>query len=160
LLGPREQLARLWDTLPLPAQSVTDALLTDIARGEAELDASLSDQFLPQELNLDALAGVSFNKGCYPGQEIIARVKFRGMVKRRVQRVRLATTVAPPAGTRLLAADDSHHGTVLSSAACAAGHCEALAVIDVDVDVGALHLAGATAARLEGLALPYALTGA
>ncbi len=158
LLGPRDKLARLWDELNVPTQGDKAACLTDIARGEALLVASLSDQFLPQELNLDVLAGVSFNKGCYPGQEIIARIKFRGSVKRRVQRVRVASSVAPLPGARLLDADDVFHGTVLISAPCGAGRCEALAVIDIDA--GALHLAGASAATLATLPLPYALTGA
>jgi folate-binding protein YgfZ len=127
-------------------------------RGEVLLDASLTDQFLPQELNLDILAGVSFNKGCYPGQEIIARVKFRGTVKRRVQRVHSATSLAAATGAPLVGADDARHGTVLTSTVNAAGSCEALAVIDLDA--GALHLAGDARAAVDILALPYTLTGA
>lgn len=158
LVGPRDKLARLWDALLVPAQGQAAALLTDIARGQALLDLALSDQFLPQELNLDALAGVSFNKGCYPGQEIIARVRFRGSVKRRVQRVVIATPVAPTPGARLLSADDALRGTVLIAAAGADGACAALAVIDVDS--GPLHLADARGACVEILSLPYALDGA
>ena len=157
LVGPRDKLTQLWDLLLVPAQGEAAALLTDIARGEALLDAALSEQFLPQELNLDALAGVSFNKGCYPGQEIIARVKFRGAVKRRVQRVVIATSRVPTAGARLLGADDAPHGTVLIAALRADGACEALTVIDVDS--GPLHLADAPGAFVEVLPLPYTLDG-
>lgn len=49
------------------------------------LPKNLCDQFLPQEINLDKLGGLSFNKGCFPGQEIIARVKYRGKVKKRLK---------------------------------------------------------------------------
>ena len=52
--------------------------------GIAWLDAETSGRFLPQELNLDELDAVSFTKGCYPGQEIIARLRYRGAVKRRL----------------------------------------------------------------------------
>lgn len=158
LVGPRDKLAQVWDSVLVAAQGERAALLTDIARGEASLDVALSDQFLPQELNLDALAGVSFNKGCYPGQEIIARVKFRGSVKRRVQRVVIATPVAPTPGARLLASDDAPHGTVLIAAAQADGACAALAIIDVDS--GPLHLADASGAAVQILPLPYTLDGA
>ena len=158
LVGPRDKLARLWDSVLVAAQGERAALLTDIARGEASLDVALSDQFLPQELNLDALAGVSFNKGCYPGQEIIARVKFRGSVKRRVQRVVIATPLIATPGTRLLASDDAPHGTVLIAAAQADGACAALAVIDVDS--GPLHLADASGTAVQILPLPYTLDGA
>jgi len=158
LVGPREVLASVWDALGVPAQGDNAARLTDIARGEAMLPAALTDAFLPQELNLDVLAGVSFNKGCYPGQEIVARVKFRGTVKRRVQRVRLAAHHVPAPGARLLGSDDAHHGTVLVSAALSAGHSEALAVIDIDA--GPLHLADESGSSLDTLTLPYALPGA
>lgn len=158
LVGPRDQLARLWDSLLVPAQGPAAALLTDIARGQPLLDVALTDQFLPQELNLDALAGVSFNKGCYPGQEIIARVKFRGAVKRRVQRIVIATAVAPLPGARLVSADDALGGTVLLAAAQANGTCAALAVIDANS--GPLYLAATPGASVEVLPLPYALDGA
>lgn len=158
LVGPRDKLAQLWDALHVPAQGQAAALLTDIARGQALLDLALSDQFLPQELNLDALAGVSFNKGCYPGQEIIARVKFRGSVKRRLQHVVIATPLPPAPGARLLAGDDALRGTVLIAAVQADGACAALAVIDVDS--GPLHLADAPGAAVQVLPLPYTLDGA
>lgn len=52
--------------------------------GIAEINVAVSGEFLPQELNFDALNAVSFQKGCYPGQEIIARLKYRGKVKKRL----------------------------------------------------------------------------
>ncbi len=158
LLGPRAVLAQIWDALGVPAQSANAACLTDIARGDALLDDTLSDEFLPQELNLDLHAGVSFNKGCYPGQEIVARIKFRGTVKRRMQRLSIAAPAAPAPGTRLLGQDNAHRGTVLSCAVQDAGHFQALAV--VDVDSGPLHLADDVDSAIDSLPLPYSATGA
>ena len=158
LIAPQQVIASVTQTLALPLLDDNSALLSDIRRGEPLLDTLLADQFLPQELNLDVLAGVSFNKGCYPGQEIVARVKFRGAVKRRAQRYRVASPSAPASGSRIVDADDVAHGTVLASAFSAPGLCEVLAV--VELAAGELRLAGEDRALLSALPLPYAITGA
>jgi hypothetical protein len=158
LLGPRVVLAQIWDALGVPAQDANAACLTDIARGDALLDDTLSDEFLPQELNLDLHTGVSFNKGCYPGQEIVARIKFRGTVKRRLHRLSITAPAASAPGTRLFGQDNAHRGTVLSCATEATGHYQALAV--VDNDSGPLHLADVADSAIDSLPLPYSATGA
>lgn len=158
LMARHQVIANVTQTLALPALDDNGARLSDIRRGEPVLEPTLADQFLPQELNLDVLAGVSFNKGCYPGQEIVARVKFRGAVKRRAQRYNVASSTAPAAGSRIVGADDVAHGTVLASAYCAPGLCEVLAV--VELAAGELRLAGEDRALLSALPLPYAITGA
>ena len=158
LLAPQSSIAALTPTDALPVLDHNSALLSDIRRGEPQLDGSLTDRFLPQELNLDVLAGVSFNKGCYAGQEIVARVKFRGTVKRRAQRYSLAAATAPAIGSRVVGADEGAHGTVLASACSAPGWWEILAV--VDLDVGEIHMAGDDRTALHALPLPYATAGA
>ena len=60
--------------------------LLDIADGVAQVYAATSEEFVAQMLNLDALGGIAFDKGCYTGQEVIARAHYRGRVKRRLQR--------------------------------------------------------------------------
>ncbi|MBX9605856.1 MAG: hypothetical protein K2Y51_06505, partial [Gammaproteobacteria bacterium] len=117
--GTVDAMQALAATLGLPMRSADEASLHLVCAGLPTLDATLSDAFLPQELNLDLLAGVSFNKGCYPGQEIVARVKFRGSVKRRVQRFALVTDAPPAPGARLLGDDGAPHGTVLLAARAA-----------------------------------------
>ncbi|MGE0858267.1 MAG: folate-binding protein YgfZ [Gammaproteobacteria bacterium] len=147
--GTAETTAALAARLGLPVLPVTDATLRFIAAGLPMLDATLADAFLPQELNLDLLAGVSFNKGCYPGQEIVARVKFRGTVKRRVQRFALDVEAAPAPGTRLAGDDGAPHGTVLSAARGESG----VALLAVaDLDAGPLTLDGVA---LQPRPLPY-----
>ncbi len=147
--GSAETTAALAARLGVPVRSADEAALDLVRAGLPTLDATLSDAFLPQELNLDLLAGVSFNKGCYPGQEIVARVKFRGSVKRRVQRFALDTDTPPTPGTRVAGDDDAPHGTVLLAARAATG-VELLIV--TDVDAGSLTLNGVA---LQALPLPY-----
>ena len=76
-------LRRAYETC-FPEQKMRFLNKTFIHRGIAWLDAKTSGRFLPQELNLDHLDAVSFTKGCYPGQEIIARLRYRGEVKWRL----------------------------------------------------------------------------
>jgi folate-binding protein YgfZ len=70
-------------------------LAADIAAGLTQVFAATSEQFIPQMLNVDLLDGVSFSKGCYTGQEIVARTHHLGRVKRRSMRFHLAAGPAP-----------------------------------------------------------------
>ena len=107
-----------------------------IVLGHAEINAALSGQFLPQNLNFDALDAVSFKKGCYPGQEIIARLKYRGTVKQRLYCLTSAEPVPENHTINALdgvfAFDDNTKkvGTVLS-ALFDNGKLYVLAVLDV-----------------------------
>lgn len=73
----------------------TDWRLANLLNGIPEILASQSEQFTPHMLNLDLLGAVSVNKGCYPGQEIVARTHFRGATKRRTLRFRSDAPIAP-----------------------------------------------------------------
>jgi len=104
-----------------------EAALAEIALGIPALTSGLAERFVAQMLNLDALGAVSFDKGCYPGQEIIARVHNLGGVKRRARRY--GSPADPPAiGTAVLAAG-AQVGEVVRSAPARFG-CELLAVVD------------------------------
>lgn len=74
--------------------------LLEIEAGIPTVYPETSDHFVPQMCNLDTLGGISFNKGCYTGQEIVARVHYRGAVKRRMVRIRLPFE-PPQAGSRI-----------------------------------------------------------
>ena len=87
------------------AASGLDWLRADIAAGLPELTAQTSGEFVAQMLNLDALGGISFNKGCYTGQEVIARAHYRGRVKRRAQRFALPAGELPAPGASVTLAD-------------------------------------------------------
>lgn len=132
----------------------------DIAAGLPQVYPDTHEHFVAQMLNLDALNGISFNKGCYTGQEIIARAHFRGTVKRRLFRFHAATG-APAPGTRVV--NGEHPAGEVVDAVNTADGCELLAVISLDQlptqRGGALTLEHADPATqaLRMLPLPYAL---
>jgi folate-binding protein YgfZ len=140
-----EVLMSAWQAQDAVAGAPSLALLAGIRAGEVPLDAALADRFLPQELALEQHGGLSFDKGCYPGQEIIARVRYRGKVKRQPLRLR-AEGPPPPAATRLFDDAGASVGTVLAAAALAEG-CELLAVVDSDATPARIAEA-ATGARV------------
>ncbi len=80
--------------------------LLDIMAGIPEILPETADQFLPQMLDLENLGGLSFQKGCYPGQEIVARVKYRGELKQQLYTARVETNLQLEAGSILVTAND------------------------------------------------------
>ena len=108
-------LAALRQSLNLPSASADDWALAEVLAGTPQVETATSEHFVPQTINLDLAGGVSFTKGCYPGQEIVARVHYLGRVK---QRLRLAQAdAALPAGTPLLDAEGHSVGEVMAAAA-------------------------------------------
>lgn len=113
-------LAALPAPFQAPGLSPAGWQLLEISAGVAQVRSATSEQFLPQMLDLDQVGGLSFDKGCYPGQEIIARTRYRGSVKRTM---RLAVSTAPvnhlashpPGGDILSAAQQKSVGKVLAS---------------------------------------------
>jgi tRNA-modifying protein YgfZ len=127
-----------------------DWRLAGIRAGLPQVYPETHEAFVAQMLNLDLLGGVSFEKGCYTGQEIIARTHFRGAIKRRMFRFQCAGP--PPApGTRVLVGEQ-HAGDVVDAAGS-----ELLAVITLAQAGAELELESNRGARLEKLPLPYAL---
>ena len=114
--------------------------LADIRAGLPILEQNLRDQLLPQWLGLDRLGAISVSKGCYPGQEIMSRLHFKGGNKRSLYRIELAGTPAP--GTALSAAGDAAAGTVVMSVRRQDNRAEALACL-TDTAAAAPLLAGA-----------------
>ncbi len=105
--------------------------LLDILAGLPWITSATQEQFLPQLLNLDALKGLSYKKGCYPGQEVIARLHFRGQVKKRLRLISTDQSLTP--GSNLYLKDsESKVGTVINSEYDTDGLNYALAVIELD----------------------------
>ncbi|MEJ1964588.1 MAG: hypothetical protein WDO56_24780 [Gammaproteobacteria bacterium] len=130
----------------------------DIAAGVPQVYPQTHELFVAQMLNLDLLGGISFDKGCYTGQEIIARTHYRGTIKRRMMRFS-ANCAVPAPGTRVLHGG-AHAGEVAD--ACIAApesgkSCELLAVISVDRAGDALDLDGIENSSLSRLGLPYVI---
>ena len=149
VLGAPAALGSL--TADLAKATAADAALAEIALGIPSVTPAIADRFVAQMLNLDELDAVSFDKGCYPGQEIIARVHNLGGVKRRTRRY--AAPAEPPAlGAAVLAAG-SQVGEVVRSAASRSG-CELLAVVEHAAAGSPLTCAGSP---LTELPLPFAV---
>jgi tRNA-modifying protein YgfZ len=118
-LGPAAELAE-----PTTADEV-QWTLQEIRAGRPLITSATQDQFVPQMVNFEALGGLDFRKGCYPGQEIVARAQYRGQgVKRRMVHTRA------PAGVSLHPGQDFNGGTVVD-AAPAEGGAEVLAVMPI-----------------------------
>ena len=126
-----------------------------IRAGLAEVCAATAEAFIPQMLNYHLTGAVNFKKGCYTGQEIVARAYYRGQVKRHLLRAAL-DGAAPAAGTIVTDTGGRTAGTVVDAVAVADGAAELLAVCasdDPNSDAS-LHIEGAI---LRPLALPYAI---
>jgi tRNA-modifying protein YgfZ len=135
--------------LPASADAPLLAELADIRAGIPWILPPTEDMFVPQMVGLDRIDGVSFTKGCYPGQEIVARTRYLGTVKRHLYHLVLAGH-APP-GEPVLA-DGQQVGTVLRAVAMPGQAVEALAVIDgAAAESGNLSTAAGPAADLRRL---------
>jgi folate-binding protein YgfZ len=151
-------LQRDEDTAPDAAPAAAEAWeLGRIRAGEPAVLPATRGAFVPQMLNLDLLGGISFSKGCYTGQEVIARTQHLGKIKRRMFRFRVAAEDAAP-GTPVVA-DSDQAGTVVRSAKYGTGQ-ELLAVISLAALTRSLRLGGADGPTLERLELPYSVPGA
>jgi folate-binding protein YgfZ len=148
LAGLEKQLTRapaeVWDWL-------------DIHAGEPRITQPVSEQFVPQMVNFDVLGGVNFKKGCYPGQEVVARSQYRGTIKRRTS---LAHVDAAKPGDELFHSDDPGQpcGLVINVAPAPEGGVDALVEIKLAaLDQGSVHVGAADGPALAFSPLPYAL---
>lgn len=118
------------------------------------------EMFLPQMVNLDAIGGVSFKKGCYPGQEIVARTQYLGKLKRRMFLAHINTAQTVTAGDALYSSDmkDQSSGNIVNAASSPQGGFDVLAVIQQSsVDTCPVHWQSLQGPVLEIESLPYPL---
>ena len=134
---------------------------SEIAAGVSWITPPTQDQFVPQMVNLDLIGGVSFSKGCYPGQEIVARTHYLGRLKQRLYRVRFTSAAAPRPGDPLLSprfGAEQSCGMIVNVVDGPGGAHEALVAVQIesarDRDVHWRDLSGP---MLEFLPLPYAV---
>lgn len=136
-------------------------LTLDIEAGYPVIDAANSGQLIPQATNLQALEGISFSKGCYTGQEMVARAKFRGANKRALYWLEgKAGRVPQPAEDLELQLGENWRrtGTVLSAAKLADGTLWVQVVLNNDLDAGSkLRVRDDAASQLAIKPLPYSL---
>jgi folate-binding protein YgfZ len=142
-----------------PATTLTAAqwLWSEVASGVATVSQPVYELFVPQMLNYESIGGVNFKKGCYPGQEVVARSQFRGTLKRRAFIVHAEAEVQ--AGTEVFAASDAEQaaGTVVQAAPAPQGGWEAIISMQISAAPEALAAGSATGTPLTILPLPYPL---
>lgn len=136
ILAPAEPAPHLWDALSQNArQAGADAWeLSLIHAGIPTVTAATQEQFVPQMANFELLGGVSFKKGCYPGQEIVARMQYRGGLKKRMARVHIGGDARPVPGQDVYSAafGDQSAGTLVNVAPSPEGGFDALVVAQLD----------------------------
>jgi folate-binding protein YgfZ len=142
ILGPRGEVARLRAALDVAALEPAQADLLRIAAFVPQYGVDVSEQRLPHEARLES--AISFTKGCFVGQEIVARVRSRGGVHRFLSQIHLERP--PAAETRELFAGDRRAGEITSQAVCPDGSClalgylgESFAAVGTEVTAGAIR---------------------
>jgi folate-binding protein YgfZ len=132
--------------------------LASIHAGIPQVTAATQEQFVPQMINFELIGGVNFKKGCYPGQEIVARSQYLGKLKRRVVLASLDNASAR-AGDEVFAADDPAQpaGMIVNAAPNGAGGADALVEIKLAALDGVVHHGTAGGTALRFLPLPYPL---
>ncbi len=127
-----------------------------IRAGVATIYGSTQDQFVLQTANWDLLGGVSFQKGCYPGQEIVARMQYLGRLKERMHLFHV-DGAAPAAATRIYGSvfGDQACGMVVDAAPAPNGGADLLAVVQLSALDGLLRVGTPDGATLSQLPLPY-----
>ncbi|WP_177523022.1 folate-binding protein YgfZ [Pseudomonas sp. v388] len=142
----------------LPEAPLNDWLLGQIRAGVGQVFATTREEFIPQMINLQAVGGVSFKKGCYTGQEIVARMQYLGKLKRRLYRLSSQGGELPAPGTPLFSpVNASSAGNVVIAAQAGQG-MELLAVLQADAaEGGQVHLGSPDGPALQLCELPYTL---
>ncbi len=156
-----QQAAALWqalgDRLRPAGSSCWDWLA--IRAGIPYVLPRTQEEFVPQMLNLDLTGHVNFKKGCYTGQEIVARLHYLGKPKRRMYLAHVDGAIPQP-GDMLFSmeAEDQSCGMVVNSAPAPGGGYDVLAVVQIaSHDAFPVHLGALTGARLQFQPLPYAI---
>lgn len=137
--------------------------LAEIRAGMPRITQATQDAFTPQMVNFEVIGGVNFKKGCYPGQEVVARTQYLGKVKRRMYRVafdmaQTAKPVTPATGTALFAPETGEQvcGNLICAAPTRQDGYEALVVIPTScAEAGEVRLGAPNGPRLSLLPLPY-----
>jgi tRNA-modifying protein YgfZ len=130
----------------------------EIQSGIPVIMPATQEQFIPQMVNLDTIEGVSFQKGCYPGQEIVARTQYLGKIKRRMYLANISTTAPVTVGDELFSTvmTEQSCGKIVNAAPSSSGGYDVLAVIQMNsVEAGKVHWKALEGPVLEINPLPY-----
>jgi len=154
--------ATLWQMLRQNAQPVGSVCWDwlNIRSGIPVILPPTQEQFVAQMVNLELIGGVNFKKGCYPGQEIVARMQYLGKLKRRMFLAHMDSSDTPQAGDELFSADmeGQSSGMIVNAAPAPGGGYDVLASVQTSShDTQAIHWKSLQGAALQFLPLPYPL---
>jgi hypothetical protein len=161
LVGPPQAMIEIWQRLAPSATPVNAERwsLERIRAGIPTVYGSTSEAFLPQMANMQLIDGVSFTKGCYTGQEVVARTKYLGKIKRRMYLAEVESDTPPQPGDELFAnhsESDRAAGKIVDAAPSPNGGYELLAVIEIErQEQESIHLGSTGGATLKFSPLPY-----
>ncbi|RKT27261.1 hypothetical protein B0G69_3072 [Paraburkholderia sp. RAU2J] len=162
-IGHKAQVEALLPSLDGQLERVSPAVWDwlDIRAGEPRITQPVVEQFVPQMVNFDVLGAVNFRKGCYPGQEVVARSQYRGTIKRRTSLANVDGELADVRpGAELFHSDDPGQpcGMIVNAASAQGGGVDVLVEIKLAaLESGSVHLGAADGPALRFLALPYGL---
>lgn len=163
VLAPSADGARHWDALIAAGAHPAGTAAWDLVQiraGLPRVTAATQEEFVAQMLNFELLGGVSFTKGCYPGQEIVARTQYLGKLKKRMYRLHATRAKALAPGIDVYAPEfgDQSAGKVVLAAPAPDGGWEMLAVVQsASAEAGELHLGSPAGDPATVLPLPYPL---
>lgn len=153
---PVSHVAQVWQALTQAADAVVDPALAawlEVHSGVARVTTATQEQFVPQMVNWEVVGGVSFRKGCYPGQEVVARSQYRGTIKRRLHLAHVDGS-APTPGQELVETSDPDQpcGMVVQAAPAPHGGYDAL----VEVKLASREADDVRLGTVDGPALSFA----
>jgi len=163
IYGELAPMQKLWDNLDVHAAPVGAGAweMLDIQAGIPTIYPETSEAFVPQMTNMQVINGVSFQKGCYTGQEVVARMQYLGKLKRRMFRVKIDTNDTVNPGDKLFSTDSSSAqgaGQIVSAQQDPEGGYSALAVVNIsDTESGYLQLHDENGPGVSVEDLPYAI---
>lgn len=161
IIGDGSQLGQIWGTLSKDNLVCNDSVwhLLDITQGQPTLAEKTQGIFVPQMMNLDLVGGLSFNKGCYPGQEVVARMHHLGKLKRRMYRLHIICEKQPLAGDGIYSTETSNNesiGKIVSAVKIKDNEFAALAVLQIKhKEDNNLYLDDGADTTLSIIAMPY-----
>ncbi len=161
ILGKLEDIKKVWERLNVHAAPVGSHIwrLHNIWAGIPTIYAATSEAFVPQMANFKEIGALSFTKGCYPGQEVVARSQYLGKLKRRMYLGHAETDTLPRPGDSVFGTHTSEEGPVgkiVDAQPAPSGGCDLLAVLQIDAaEHGKLHLNDTQGPGIKINKLPY-----
>ena len=163
IIAARDKARALRDSLAAGADKIAPDYWDwlDIRAGVPMILPATQEAFVPQMVNLDLIGGVSLSKGCYPGQEIVARMHYRGTLKQRMYLAHVDGASPPQPGAKLFSPEFGEQacGTVVNAAGSPEGGYDMLAVIQIaSAEKGEVRWSSSSGPKLEFMQLPYSVS--